>query len=420
MLQSRSLVGGKNPLEKREHTDFDTGGDLAGTSVLVLGGDGFCGWPTALRFSRLGARVTLLDNGSRREIDKRLGTASLTRIRSLPERLAAWDARTNRRIANHDIDLAQGYAALLALLSDCRPDIIVHFAEQRSAPYSMMSSEAGRYTVDNNIRATHNVLTAIAESGIDPHLVHLGSLGVYGYCSAGLRLPEGYLPVTAIGSDGRKVRKEVLFPGEPDSIYHMTKALDQQLFAFHARFHGLRVTDLHQGVVWGTQTTETQIDPRLVNRFDHDRLYGTVVNRFMMQGIAKQPLSVYGSGTQRRGFIHIEDMLHCIAYAALTPPSRGDRVRVINQVAETCSVDHIASLVSALTGVPVSHVDNPRREPEGNELDVDTSTLRNIGFSPRLFATTLGQEIADVQALLDPSAKTTSPEAMAVGFITTP
>ncbi|MGR3465022.1 NAD-dependent epimerase/dehydratase family protein [Limimaricola sp.] len=401
-------------METSEITDFGTGGGFAGASVLVLGGDGFCGWPMALRFSRLGARVTLLDNGSRREIDKRLGTVSLTRIRSLPERLDAWHDRTGQRIRSHDVDLARDYAALLALLSNCRPDIIVHFAEQRSAPYSMMSSEAGRYTVDNNLRATHNILSAIAESGIDPHLVHLGSLGVYGYRSAGLRLPEGYLPVTATGADGREMRKEVLFPGEPDSIYHMTKALDQQLFAFHARFHGLRVTDLHQGVVWGTQTTETRIDPRLVNRFDHDRLYGTVVNRFMMQGIAGQPLSVYGSGTQRRGFIHIEDMLRCIAYAGQTPPERGDRVRVINQVAETCSVGHIAALVSAKTGVTISHVDNPRREPEGNELDVDTSTLHGIGFTPRLFETALGREIEDVQALLDPPAEIAGPGAKTV------
>ncbi|WP_341213387.1 NAD-dependent epimerase/dehydratase family protein [uncultured Limimaricola sp.] len=377
--------------------------DFSGRTVLVLGGDGFCGWPTALRFSTLGAKVSILDNGARRRIDKDLGTTPLLPICSLPERLAAWQEQTGRTIRSHEIDLATDPKALRILLAETRPDIIIHFAEQRSAPYSMMSPEAGRYTVDNNLRATHNLLAAIVEASCDPHLIHLGSLGVYGYRSAGLRLPEGYLSVRAFGTDGREAEKEVLFPGEPDSIYHMTKSLDQQLFAFYARFHGLRITDLHQGVVWCTQTKETRIDARLVNRFDHDRVYGTVVNRFMCQAVAQRPLTVFGSGTQRRGFIHICDMLRCLVFAAETPPHNGDRVRVVNQVAETCCVLHIAETIAKLTGVPIVFVDNERREPEGNELDVDNSTLRGIGFTPQCFDTGLAEEIADVKKLLRPN-----------------
>jgi UDP-sulfoquinovose synthase len=375
---------------------------LTSSSVLVLGGDGFCGWPTALRFSSLGANVTIIDNGSRRQIDVALGTASLTKIRSLSERAAGWDNVTGHQIGIRQLDLAQDYAALVETLRELRPDIIVHFAEQRSAPFSMMSSDGARYSVDNNIRTTHNLLAAVAEAGLDPHLLHLGTIGVYGYDTAGLRLPEGYVRVTARGADGREVEREILYPGQPDSIYHMTKVLDQQLLAFYARRHGLRITDLHQGIVWGTQTAETRCDPRLVNRFDHDAVYGTVVNRFLVQAFEARPLSVYGSGLQTRAFIHIEDMLTCIFLAAGTAPQRGDRVRILNQFSEICSINDLASHVSSLTGAAVTHVDNPRQEPEANEFDVEQATFKSLGFAPRTFSDALGEEIADLATTLSP------------------
>lgn len=379
--------------------DQDTVECFRGASVLVLGGDGFCGWPTALRFSALGAGVTIADNGSRRRIDTDLGTGSLTRIFSLTDRIHAWEQNTGNPITACQVDLATEYSALCDLLKTAQPDIIVHLAEQRSAPYSMRSSDGARYTVDNNIRATHNLLAALAETRTDAHLVHLGTIGVYGYSTAGLRLPEGYLNITAHGDDGRDVETQVIYPGSPDSVYHLTKALDQQLFAFYARFHGFRITDLHQGVVWGTQTTETRGDLRLVNRFDHDPVYGTVVNRFILQALQGKPLTVYGSGEQMRAYVHIEDMLTCITLAARTPPNRNERVRIVNQYSEICTVNRLARHIADLTGAEISHVPNARREPEGNEFDVSRNTLLDLGFTPRTFARTLGAEIADLQGL---------------------
>lgn len=370
--------------------------------ILILGGDGFCGWPTALRFSSYGNKVTILDNGSRRAIDRKLGTASLTPIRSLEDRVAAWAEIGGQEIESCQIDLAQDYSKLVAFLRKLRPDIVVHFAEQRSSPYSMLTSEGARYSVDNNIRATHNLLAALVEIELCPHIIHLGTIGVYGYDTAGLMLPEGYVPITAIGADGRKVEKEILYPGEPDTIYHMTKALDQQLFAFYARYYGLTITDLHQGIVWGTQTTETKRDARLVNRFDHDPVFGTVVNRFLVQAFEDRPLTIYGSGTQTKAFIHIEDMLTCLTLVANTPPNPGDRVRIMNQFSETCSINALAKHLSYISGAAVNHIENPRREPEGNEFDPDCTTLRDLGLDPRLLRETLADEIADLADIIAP------------------
>ncbi len=368
-------------------------------SALVLGGDGFCGWPTALRLSALGAQVTIVDNGARRRIDQELGTVSLTDIASLPTRIQAWKEQSGAGIAAYQVDLTTQYSALCDVLTTARPDLIVHFAEQRSAPYSMLSTAGARYTVDSNIRTTHNLLAALTETGTDAHLVHLGTIGVYGYGTAGLQLPEGYLDITAHGADGREVDTQVIYPGNPDSVYHLTKALDQQLFAFYARFHGLRITDLHQGVVWGTQTAETRHNPRLVNRFDHDRIYGTVVNRFILQALQGKPLTVYGSGEQMRAYVHIEDMLTCITLAARTPPRHNERVRIVNQFSEICTVNALARRIASLTGAEISHVPNTRREPEGNEFDVARNTLIDLGFTPRTFDRGLESEIADLRGL---------------------
>ena len=373
---------------------------MDGRSVLLLGGDGFCGWPTALRFSALGADVTVLDNGVRRAIDAQLGTAPLVPIRSLDDRVAAWSQVSGRDIDHRHGDVAEDYAALLDILRDTRPDIVFHFAEQRSAPYSMLSSGGARFSVDNNIRASHNLMAALVETGIDAHVIHMGSVGVYGYATAGLRLPEGYLKVRTPGMEQEDIEKEILYPGLPDTVYHMTKMLDQHLFAFYARHYGLRITDLHQGVVWGTQTRETRRDTRLLNRFDHDSVFGTVVNRFMVQAIEGAPLSVYGSGTQTRAFIHIEDMLTCLVLAAGAAPARGERVKILNQFSEISSVNALAAHVARSSGATIRHIDNPRREPEENELEVDRSTYRGLGFEPRRFEQFIQAEIAEVADLL--------------------
>src|SRR5262245_40701545 len=224
--------------------------------VLVLGGDGFCGWPTSLHLSALGYEVLIVDNLSRRKIDVELECESLTPIRPISERLRAWRELKRQEIRFKNLDVAKNYVALRETLKDFRPHALVHFAEQRAAPYSMKSAWHKRYTVDNNLNATNNVLAAIVETGLDIHVVHLGTMGVYGYGQAGMKIPEGYLKISVRAEDGQLVEKEILYPANPGSIYHLTKTQDQLLFAFYNKNDGVRITDLHQGVVWGTQTNE--------------------------------------------------------------------------------------------------------------------------------------------------------------------
>jgi len=310
--------------------------------VLVLGGDGFCGWPTSLHLSDLGHEVTIVDNLSRREIDLELETDSLTPIRPMGERLRVWKDLTGNVIDFVHLDLAEEYDRFESLLKEVRPDAIVHFGEQRAAPYSMRSTAAKRYTVDNNVRGTHNVLTAIVASGLDIALVHLGTMGVYGYgWSGSAPIPEGYLTVMVPTPDG-EIEREILHPANPGSVYHMTKTLDQLLFAFYCANDQLRITDLHQGIVWGTQTPQTALDERLINRFDYDGDYGTVLNRFLMQAAIGHPLTVHGTGGQTRAFIHIRDTVRCIQIALENPPQRGEKVKVFNQVTEVYRVRDLA------------------------------------------------------------------------------
>ena len=238
---------------------------------------------------------------------------------------------------------------------------MVHFAEQRAAPYSMKSPLHKRYTVDNNVNATHNVLVAIVESGLDIHLVHLGTMGVYGYGTAGIKIPEGYLQVKIDADDGRTVEQEILYPANPGSVYHMTKTLDQLLFAYYNKNDRVKITDLHQGIVWGTQTEETRQDERLINRFDYDGDYGTVLNRFLMQAAIGYPLTVHGTGGQTRAFINIQDTVRCIELAVANPPQSGGRVNILNQMTETHRVRDLAHLVAEITGATVDMVANPAR-----------------------------------------------------------
>jgi UDP-sulfoquinovose synthase len=350
--------------------------------VLILGGDGFCGWPAALHLSARGHGVTIVDNLARRAADVELGIASLTPIETLDVRLAAWREVSGQAITFEHLDVAQDYDGLLALIRRLRPDAIVHYAEQRSAPYSMKSPAHKRYTVDNNVNATHNLLAALVEAEHDAHVVHLGTMGVYGYATAGVKIPEGYLPVRMDGIDGGEVEQEILFPASPGSIYHMTKAQDQLLFAFYNKNDGVRITDLHQGIVWGTQTAETRQDPRLINRFDYDGDYGTVLNRFLMQAAVGYPLTVHGAGGQARAFIHLQDSVRCIALAVETPPPAGERVRIFNQMTEVHRVRDLAAIVARLTDSEIDYVENPRREAEENDLIVENASLLGLGLEP--------------------------------------
>ncbi len=372
--------------------------------VFILGGDGFCGWPTSLHLSKLGHDVTIIDNLSRRNIDNELETASLTPIQPMGERLRAWKEQTGRTITFHRLDVADNYHRLLTLIQDERPDAIVHFAEQRAAPYSMKSSWHKRYTVNNNLNATHNVLSAIVESGVDVHLAHLGTMGVYGYGTAGMKIPEGYLPVEVMTDDGDRVQQEILYPTNPGSIYHMTKTQDQLFFAYYAKNDEVRITDLHQGIVWGTNTEDTLGDERLINRFDYDGDYGTVLNRFLMQAAVGYPLTVHGTGGQTRAFIHIQDTVRCIQLALENSPQRGERVRILNQMTETHRVRDLAAMVSEMTGADVSFVPNPRKEDAENDLHVRNDLFLDLGLEPTTLSEGLLREVTDIAGRFAPRA----------------
>ncbi len=364
--------------------------------IIVLGGDGFCGWPTSLHLSDRGHDVVIVDNLSRRNIDNELEVASLTPIAPMTTRLRAWQEVSGREIAWHRFDVAEHYHRLLSLIKEERPDAIVHFAEQRAAPYSMKSSWHKRYTVNNNINATNNLLAAVVESGQDIHVVHLGSMGVYGYGTAGLRIPEGYLKVEVRVDDDHRIEQEILYPPRPGSIYHLTKTQDQLLFAYYNSNDHVRVTDLHQGIVWGTQTEQTSRDERLINRFDYDGDYGTVLNRFLMQAAIGYPLTVHGTGGQTRAFIHIRNTVRCIELAITNPPALGDRVRIFNQMTETHRLRDLATLVSDLTGASIDYIENPRNEAEENELVVENRQFLDLGLDPITLQNGLLEEVADI------------------------
>jgi UDP-sulfoquinovose synthase len=365
--------------------------------IIVLGGDGFCGWPTSLRLSQAGYDVTIVDNLSRRKIDVELGTQSLTPIETIENRLAVWKEVTGKTIEYVNINLAEDYAELCSLLRQSQPKAIVHFAEQRAAPYSMKSPRHKRYTVDNNINGTHNLLCALVETGVDTHLVHLGTMGVYGYGTAGMVVPEGYLDVT-VDVDGVDKDVQIAYPPNPGSIYHMTKVLDTQLFFYYNKNDQLRITDLHQGVVWGTNTPETLLHPSLINRFDYEGDYGTVLNRFLMQAAIGHPLTVYGKGGQTRAFIHIRNTTECVQLAIENPPNKGDRVQVFNQVTETHRVEDLAELVAGLTGAEIRYYINPRNEALENELRVRNDNFMRLGLKPIKLSEGLLGEVVEVAA----------------------
>jgi UDP-sulfoquinovose synthase len=259
----------------------------------------------------------------------------------------------------------------------------------------MKSSYHKRYTVSNNLNATNSLLAAVVESGKDIHVAHLGTMGVYGYGTAGMKIPEGYLRVKVETDDGL-VEQEILYPPNPGSIYHLTKTQDQLLFAYYCKNDGVRVTDLHQGIVWGTQTVETSLDERLINRFDYDGDYGTVLNRFLMQAAIGYPLTVHGTGGQTRAFIHINDTVRCIELAINNPPAKGERVRILNQMTETHRVRDLAKLVSSLTGAEIDYLINPRNEADENELYVENKQFLELGLNPITLADGLMQEIHEI------------------------
>jgi UDP-sulfoquinovose synthase len=354
---------------------------MASGKIFVLGGDGFCGWPTALGLSTEGYEVTIVDNLSRRKIDVELEVGSLTPIKPINKRINTFKKISSKQINFVYLDVAKEYDRLASLIIKERPDVIVHFAEQRSAPYSMKSQFHKRYTVDNNINATNNVLCAIVESGLDIHLVHLGSMGVYGYGTAGIQIPEGYLKIQ-IEENGIKKEEEILYPANPGSIYHVTKTQDALLFYYYNKNDKLRITDLHQGIIWGTNTQETMLHEDLINRFDYDGDYGTVLNRFFIQAAIGYPLTVYGTGGQTRAFIHITDSVKCIKIAIKNPPKRGHKVEIFNQATESHTLYDLAKKVSEMTGAKIRYYIDPRNEDLKNELTFKNDKFLNLGLDP--------------------------------------
>ena len=364
--------------------------------ILVLGGDGFCGWPTSLHLSDAGHDVVIVDNLSRRQIDVLLEVQSLTPIAPLSARLETWHKVSGKKIGFELLDLAGEYDKLVDVIKKHRPDAIVHFAEQRAAPYSMKTPKTKRYTVNNNVNGTHNLLCALVESGVDAHVVHLGTMGVYGYgWSGSAPIPEGYVQVKIDTPEG-EIAREILHPANHGSVYQMPKTLDQLMFAFYAKNDGLRITDLHQGIVWGTQTPQAERDEKLINRFDYDGDYGTVLNRFLMEAAIGHPLTVHGTGGQTRAFIHIRDTVRCIELAIKNPPRKGDRPAIFNQVTETHRVRDLAKLIATKTGAKIDNVPNPRIEAEANELVVENKQFLKLGLKPTTLSEGLLDEIQNI------------------------
>jgi UDP-sulfoquinovose synthase len=353
--------------------------------VLILGGDGYLGWPTAMRFSQRGHDVSVVDNFSRRRWVKAQGSDSLTPIGSLEERIAAWKDVSGKEIAAHTGAIEDG-DFLEQVVVETKPEAIIHYGEQPSAPYSMASREQAVETQYTNVIGNLNLLFAMRDHVPDAHLVKLGTMGEYG--TPNIDIEEGYIEIE------HKGRKDTLpFPKLPGSLYHLSKVHDSHNIHFACRIWGLRATDLNQGVVYGIETDETALDDRLATRFDYDDVFGTVLNRFCVQAVIGRPLTIYGKGGQTRGFLNIRDTLRCVELAVENPADAGD-FRVFNQFTEQFSVAQLADLVKAAASeldidVEIEHLENPRVEAEEHYYNATHTKLLDLGLEPSL----LGDEL---------------------------
>jgi UDP-sulfoquinovose synthase len=350
--------------------------------ILVLGGDGYLGWPTAVHLSDCGHDVAIADNFVRRQYDHELGVESLVPIEPLHTRVRAWREVTGLELTTFVGDLTDAEFTY-RMIREFHPDAVVHFAEQRAAPYSMIDRQHAVYTQTNNVVGTLNLLYAIAETDPSIHLIKLGTMGEYG--TPNIDIEEGWLEVTHNGRSDR-----VLYPKRPPSFYHLSKVHDSHNIEFACRIWGLPATDLNQGIVYGQQTDETVRDDRLATRFDYDAVFGTVLNRFIILAALGQPLTVYGEGGQTRGLIDVRDTVECIRLAAEQPAKPGE-YRVFNQMTESMSVLDLAKLVADLhpNAVDVEHLDNPRVEAETHYYKVTHTGLVELGLNPHLLSDTL-------------------------------
>ena len=361
-------------------------------NIAVLGGDGYCGWATALYPSQKGHTVAIVDNYVRRLWDHELGAQTLTPIRPLTDRLRVWQNLTGRTIEMFVGDVTD-YDFLSSAFKSFEPEAIVHFAEQRSAPYSMIDRKHAVFTQVNNVVGTLNVLFAIREFLPDCHLVKLGTMGEYG--TPNIDIEEGYITVE---HNGR--RDTVPFPKQPGSFYHLSKVHDSHNIMFTCKIWGIRATDLNQGVVYGTMTDETALDEALINRFDYDDVFGTVLNRFCLQAAIGQPLTVYGKGGQTRGFLDIRDTVRCIEIACHHPAAKGE-CRVYNQFTEQFSIMDLAGLVDAAARkmgltVEVDHIPDPRVEAEQHYYNAKHSKLIDLGLQPHYLSDSLLDSLMNI------------------------
>jgi UDP-sulfoquinovose synthase len=360
--------------------------------IAVLGGDGYCGWATALYLSNRGYSVAIVDNFLRRQWDHEVGAETLTPIRPLSERIRTW-----REVTGKVIDVFVGdvmdYDFLSATVKEFKPEAIVHFAEQRAAPYSMIDRKHAVFTQVNNVVGTLNVLFALREFVPDCHLVKLGTMGEYG--TPNIDIEEGYITIEHNG------RKDVLpYPKQPGSFYHLSKVHDSHNIMFTCKIWGLRATDLNQGVVYGTMTDEVALDEALINRFDYDEVFGTVLNRFCVQAAIGMPLTVYGKGGQTRGFLDIRDTVRCIEIACLNPAAKGE-FRVFNQFTEQFSVLDLAHMVEAAgkklrLKVEIDHIPDPRVEAEEHYYNAKHSKLIQLGLQPHLLSDSLLDSLMNI------------------------
>jgi UDP-sulfoquinovose synthase len=360
--------------------------------VLVLGGDGYCGWASALHLSASGHEVTIVDNFIRRLWDHELSSPTLTPIKTLPERIRTW-----KKVSGKDIDFSVGdicnWEFISNVIKNKRPDAVVHFAEQRSAPYSMIDREHAVFTQMNNVVGTLNLIYALRDYAPECHHIKLGTMGEYG--TPNIDIEEGFIE---INHNGRKDR--LPFPMQPGSMYHLSKLHDTNNIQFACRIWGLKATDLHQGVVYGTITPEIEKDEALINRLDYDGVFGTVLNRFCVQAAIGLPLTVYGKGGQTRSMLDIRDTVNCIRIAVENPANQGE-YRVFNQFTEAFNINQIAEKVQVAgqkmgIDIKIEHLQNPRIEKEEHYYNPKNTNLINLGLKPTLLSDSLLDSLLNI------------------------
>lgn len=357
--------------------------------VLILGGDGYLGWSTAMYFSNKGHEVATVDNFLRRTMHLERGTDSLTPIQNMHQRVDAWKEVTGKTITSFIGDITE-WEFIARVIRDFKPEAIVHYGEVPSAPYSMIDVHHAVHVHDNNVNGTLNVLWAMHQFAPDAHLIKLGTMGEYG--TPNIDIEEGYIEIEHNG------RKDTLpFPKQPGSFYHLTKVHDSNNISFACRIWGLKATDLNQGVVYGIETDEANLDDRLLTRFDYDECFGTALNRFCVQAVAGIPLTLYGKGAQTRGYLNIRDTLQCVELAMLNPPA-GGKMRVFNQFTESFSVHQLAMLVHEAAqkvgiDVQIAHYENPRVEAEVHYYNPKHSNLLDLGLKPRYLQESLVESV---------------------------